>query len=485
MEKNVLLVYPGKKGAYPVVPLGLLYLSWALIKNGYNPQILDMRIQNYTDLKIDDFICVGITTLSGFPINYALEFAKFVRSKSPDIPIVWGGVHPTLLPEQTISNNYVDVVVRGEGELTFVELVDKYYKKESIENVKGITYKDNGNIINNPNREYMDLNTIDVELPYHLLDLNKYPMFKDTKNLQIHTSRGCPFRCRFCYNLNFNNRSYRYKTSEKVLDEIEYLINNFDIDTLTFTEDNFFANRKRVEEVCNGLLKRDLKVKWIAMCRFDTFAKFDQEFCKLLEDSGCAHISFGGESGSDRILTLMQKDITIDSILKATENISRTNIKQVTSFMCGLPTETTDDLAQTFDLIDKITEMNPRGEVNAIFMYTPYPGTPLFDIVVEEHGFVPPQTLEEWSKYKIYMNTGVTWYNFEHVNLLRTLSILTRFKFYTDKYEIPEPYNQLKYRYIYMVCSFLARTRWKKRFFKYPVEWRLLERLLLGYRDYV
>lgn len=483
MQKDVLLVYPGKKGSYPVIPLGLLYLSWALIKKGYNPQILDMRIQDYADFKIDNFICVGISTMSGFPIKYALEFAKFVKSKNPNIPIIWGGVHPTLLPEQTVSNEYVDVVVRGEGELTFVELVDRYNKNQSIKDVKGITYRYNGDIINNPDREYIDLNTIDVELPYHLLDLDKYPMFKDEKNLQIHTSRGCPFRCRFCYNLKFNKRSYRYKTSEKVLDEIEYIINKFDITNLTFIEDNFFTNIKRVEEICNGLLKRNLKIKWRAMCRFDTFAKFVQSFCKLLENSGCDMISFGGESGSNRMLNFIQKDITISTILKATENISKTNIKQVTSFMSGLPTETTDDINQTINLIDKIIEINPKGEVNAIFMYTPYPGTPLFDIVVERCGFVPPRTLTDWSMYKIYMNAGANWYNFEHENLLRTLSILTRFPFYTDKYEIPKPYN--KYKIIYKLYSYSARKRWKNRFFKYPVEWRLLEKLMLWHRDYV
>ncbi len=450
MEKNVLLVYPGKKGSYPVIPLGLLYLSWALIKKGYDPQILDMRIQDYADLKTDNFICVGMSTMSGFPIKYALEFAKSVRSGNPNVPIVWGGVHPTLLPEQTARNDYVDVVVRGEGELTFVELVDRYNRKESINDVKGITYRYNGNTVNNPDREYIDMNTIGIELPYHLLNLNKYPMFKDDKNLKIHTSRGCPFRCRFCYNLKFNKHSYRYKASESVLNEIEYVANKFNVDTVTFTEDNFFANKKRVEEICNGLLKRNLRIKWIAMCRFDLFAKLDQSFCRLLEDSGCVILSFGGESGSTRMLKLIQKDITIAAILKATENISKTNIQQATSFMCGLPTETIDDLNQTFDLIDKMIRINPKGDIVAMFMYTPYPGTPLFDTVVERHGFVPPQTLEEWSKYRIYMNLDATWYNFEHEDLLRTLSILTRFKFYTNKYEIPEPYDKLGYRYIYI-----------------------------------
>ena len=130
-------------------------------------------------------------------------------------------------------------------------------------------------------------------------------------------------------------------------------------------------------------------------------------------------------------------------------------------------------------------KINPRGKVNAIFMFTPYPGTPLFDHVIKEYRFVPPQTLEEWSRFKIYLDTGATWYNLKHQRMLKTISVLTRFPFYTDKYEIPKAYDEWKYRHIYKICSYLARKRWKNRFFEYPIEWVIVEKLLLKWRDYV
>ncbi len=129
-EKDVLLVFPGKfKAPDPQVPLSLLYLASSLEEQGFSPRILDMRLENYKETKIGNPLFVGITCMSGPQIKYALEFARFVRAKNPTCPIVWGGVHPTLLPEQTARSEYVDIVVRGEGELAIKEIAEKLWAK--------------------------------------------------------------------------------------------------------------------------------------------------------------------------------------------------------------------------------------------------------------------------------------------------------------------------------------------------------------------
>lgn len=151
MTKNaVLLVYPGKLGSYSVLLLNLLYLSWAFMKEEFHPQILDMRLQDYENIDLNNLKCVGITSMTGFPIKYALRFAKFVRKKDSSIPIVWEGVYPTLLPEQTVSSSYDNVVARGEGEVTLIELVNKYARGESIKDVSGITFRSGGITKSNP-----------------------------------------------------------------------------------------------------------------------------------------------------------------------------------------------------------------------------------------------------------------------------------------------------------------------------------------------
>ena len=143
--REVLLVFPGKYNSpNPQVPLSLLHLASFLIKGGYSVRIMDMRLENLTGFKIEKPLFVGISSIHGSQIRYGLEFAKQVRSSDSSIPIVWGGVHPTLLPEQTVANELVDIVVRGEGEQTLLELADKFPENKPIDEVKGITFKTAG-----------------------------------------------------------------------------------------------------------------------------------------------------------------------------------------------------------------------------------------------------------------------------------------------------------------------------------------------------
>ena len=156
-KKEVLLVYPGKfKAPDPLIPLSLLYLAASLQEEGFTIRILDMRLEDYSHFEIGNPVFVGISCISGIQINYALEFARYVRIQAPSSPIVWGGVHPTLLPEQTASNEYVDIVVRGEGELIIKDLANALALNESLDTVAGITYNLNGSIKNNPDGNIRD-----------------------------------------------------------------------------------------------------------------------------------------------------------------------------------------------------------------------------------------------------------------------------------------------------------------------------------------
>ena len=190
-KKNILLVFPGKyKAPDPQIPLSLLHLASPLQRSGYSVRVFDMRIENYKDLAIDDPVFVGISTMSGLQIQFGLEFARKVREKNPSVPIVWGGVHPSLLPVQTIEDSNVDMVVRGEGDLVVSNLAETLYTGASLKKVKGLTYKEDGAIISNPDAELINLDEIPIELPFDLLKLDKYPALKKGR-IHIQTSRGC------------------------------------------------------------------------------------------------------------------------------------------------------------------------------------------------------------------------------------------------------------------------------------------------------
>jgi len=484
MGFDVILAFPGKYGApNPEIPLVLPYLGGALDKSEYKPKLLDMSVEKYDGVDLNNVICVGISCLTGHQILYGLEFARYIRERDPDVPIVWGGVHPSMLPEQTVENEYVDIVVRGEGELTLPELVQKIESGESVHDVRGITYMDRGQIKSAPDREFIDLNSLPIELPYHLLRLEEYPHFR-RGHFNIQTSRGCPHRCAFCYNLSFNKLRYRWKGAERVLDEVEYLVDKFHLKSISFAgDDEFFVIKNRVKEICNGLIKRGIDVKWWAFCRFDDFSKYDKDFIRLLQASGCGELTFGGESASPRLLKLMQKDITPEMMIASVKKLKDFETIPIVSFMCGFPTETKEELYLTFQFMDKLTKINPKIQYNAINTYTPYPGTPLYDVIVNDFGFNSPQTLEEWSRIH-HSHFHAPWFDKEYVDFLETLVALTRFVFYSKEYEIPERWNRFPYNVAYRALSFLARTRWKQRFFGFPIEWKIVGKWMRHIRGY-
>jgi len=185
-------------------------------------------------------LCAGLTSITGSQIKYSLEISKFIKAHS-DVPVVWGGIQPTILPEETLSNNNIDIIVMNEGETSFLELVRKLDKKESLHGVKGIRFKENDNVIQNEEREYLDLNRI-PNLPYDLIDIKHYlPLFKGRRTLYMETSRGCVGKCAFCSNIVYNKRQWRAMSAETVLERIKSVYNKYGINSFYFIDDNFLS----------------------------------------------------------------------------------------------------------------------------------------------------------------------------------------------------------------------------------------------------
>jgi radical SAM superfamily enzyme YgiQ (UPF0313 family) len=479
-SKEALLVFPGKfRAPDPQIPLPLLHVASSLKQAKYEVRILDMRLVDYRNVKLGDPFFVGISSMSGQQIGYGLEFAKKVRNEAPSCPIVWGGVHPTLLPELTAESDSVDVVVRGECELSIVELANKLYAKRSIDEVAGITYKSKGKVKSNPNGPLINLNYIPIELPYDLLALDKYPALKAGR-FHIQTSRGCPSRCGFCYNTVFNERKWRCKSAKRVLDEIEFIIGKFpNVKVIDPIDDNFFVDQKRVEDICKGLIERQIKVNWRANCRFDYLSTYSQAFVSLLEKSGCFELDFGGETGSKRLQEIINKDVTFEQMTTAVENLGKwaPSIEPFVSWLSGLPTETEEDLGETLNLMDKMSKINSKTQHYGIFVYTPFP-SPLLDVLRNE--FTPPKSLEEWGDIEVF-HFSPPWHSRKYIEKLHTVSAVSRYAFY-PKTRITE--RELFYRLGYSLMNHLAKFRWKHRYFGFPIELKIINwvaRELKGY----
>jgi radical SAM superfamily enzyme YgiQ (UPF0313 family) len=383
------------------------------------------------------------------------------------------------LPEQTAASKFVDIVVRGEGELVVPKLANKLAAGETFNDVRGLSFKSEGLIKTTGEPDLIDLDDIPVELPYDLIKLEKYPTLQSGR-FHIQTSRGCPHRCGFCYNSDFNKRKWRGKSALRVLNEIEYILHKFpDIKIIDPIDDNFFVDEQRVKDICHGIISRNIKIKWRANCRFDYLSTYERDFLSLLEKAGCMELDFGGESGSERLQEFVCKDVTAEQMLQAVGNLSKwaPSIDPYVSWLSGLPNETYADLLKTFDLMDKMNTVNPRTQHYNIFMYTPFP-SPMIESL--GFGFRSPQSLEEWGNIEVF-HFQPPWHNKAYVEKLQAISAVTRYAFY-PKSRIDE--HGLGFKLGYGIMNRIARYRWRHRYFGFPVELRLangLARRLRGF----
>jgi anaerobic magnesium-protoporphyrin IX monomethyl ester cyclase len=481
IKKDVLLVFPGKFHAPdPQIPLALLHVASSLQGEGYPVRILDMRLEDYRNTTLGNPLFVGITCMSGQQIHYGLEFARKVREEKPVCPIVWGGVHPSLLPEQTAASKFVDVVVRGEGELVVPELANKLSAGQPLADVRGLTFKDEGSIKSTAEADLIDLDNIPIELPYDLLKLEGYTTLQSGR-FHLQTSRGCPHRCGFCYNSDFNKRKWRGKNAQRVIKEIEFILHKFPkVKIIDPIDDNFFVDEQRVKDICQGIISKSIKIKWRANCRFDYFSTYDRDFVTLLEKAGCIELDFGGESGSARLQEFVCKDVTAKQMMQSVENLRKwaPSIEPYVSWLSGLPNETYEDMLKTFDLMDTLNQINPRTQHYGIFMYTPFP-SPMLESL--ESGFQPPQSLEEWGNVEVF-HFQPPWHSKAYVNKLQAISAVTRYAFY-PKSRIDE--HGLSFKLGYGVMNRIARYRWKHRYFGFPVELKLANALARRLRGFL
>jgi radical SAM superfamily enzyme YgiQ (UPF0313 family) len=480
-KSDLFLIYPCNHRRWPLLPNSVLALMDPLMKAGFSPKIVDTAVEDYRSFDYREAICIGISALTDQSILQGIEVARYIKNRYPKIPIVWGGHHPTVLPEQTIRSPVADIVCRNEGELTFPELVERMADHQLIDDVPGITWKDcHGKVFHNPDRDLIEMDSVSL-YPYHLLDLKKYPVIHERFPYQ--SSRGCPCRCRFC---SFDVlKRWRAKSHSKMVDEIGWVMETFHPQDIEMADDNFFVSKKRVRDFCEGVVNKGLSFRWSANCRFDYFSEYEDDFIELLKESGCYLLCFGGESGSDRILDYLDKKLNRQQILESVGKAKRHHLQIQISFMCGFPDETQEDILATLSLLDEIRRIYPSVEINGFFIYTPYPGSALFD-EVQKFGFRPQKSLEEWGRFdpNLDHSTRTTpWILKKERTFLETISAMVRFEFLLKKYQ--EMSNLQKrawfFNSVFIVKLFdlfnlffktSYKVRWKRRWFNFPLEWK-------------
>jgi anaerobic magnesium-protoporphyrin IX monomethyl ester cyclase len=422
------------------LPLSLLAPATPLDRQGYRVKIIDQYADpNWKDAFRDSLkqkpICFGVTCMTGPQIRRALEVSRLFKERHPDVPVVWGGIHASLLPEQTLANPYVDIVVVGEGESTFEELVKALAAGGPLSRVQGICYKEgdealgavgkagtdgslglrvlgtrqkkepftSGNSGNHAvhwtgERPFVNLDE-QPPLSYHLVDMGLYRrhLFGGA-HFSINTSRGCVFRCKFCWDPVLHKRRWRAMKPETVLGHLTAIVRDYGIQGFNFTDDHFFIDMKRAYAIMEGIVRSGLKITIGKLqVRADTICRMDDDFLKLIVRAGVKRFTIGVESGSQRLLDLIQKDVKLEQVAEASRKLIPYPIVPLYLFMMGLPTETPEDLAATIRLAERLVKENPRA-CKTCNIYTPYPGTALYDLAVQL-GLREPRRLEEWAAF--------------------------------------------------------------------------------------
>ena len=484
MKKKIILVQP-QLGKYDMfirdLPLSLLYAGALVDRNKFDLLLIDQRVDLdwaeclVHELKNSDVLCVALTVMTGEPIHYALKTSALVKENS-SAPTVWGGIHPTILSQQTLENPLVDIVVRGKGEFVFRNLVLALADEADLNQVRGISFKDRKQtIVHNEDCQEFDSDKVPIP-PYDLVDISKYRRSGfDFQVMSFITSRGCPHNCTFCYITSLSNRERRWQAEavEKTVDHLEYVMKLYKPDYISIIDDDFFVNIKRGHAFFQEVERRNIKIKWgLRGVRIDEILRMDDDTLKLLTRVGMQHMNIGVESGSRRMLDLIDKSINPNEVLEANRKLAGyPGLQPLYNFFSGLPTETEEDLKCSTDLIDLLLKDNPQAQISGFHQFTPYPGNKLFDFAVE-NGFSSPEDLDSWSRFRLESNAeNLPWIDSKRKTLLDVIYFTVYFvdRKYENFIMRENWFNRLIYPLI-LVYKVVARIRFYRHVTLFPLD---------------
>jgi len=394
-----------RKDKFLEYPIYLSYVIAVLEKAGIEVEFIDAV---YDELSIEAFAeevkkrgpAMVVLECSTPSINYDLESAKQTKQALPGVLTVLVGSHVTVFHQEIMEEMaHVDVICRGEFEMTILDLARSDGGPEAFENIPGTTYRKNGDIIANEDRPLIeDLNA----LPFparHIIRTDHYRQgtFSGTKSTTMITSRGCPHHCTFClWPGTLYGHGYRKRSVENVVDEISHVVKDHGVDEIYFDDDCWAMDKKRGLEICRQICERKLDIRWIVQIRADTL---NEELLKAMKKAGCCYLRIGVESGSQRMLDLMKKKVDLPVVEEAFRLARSARIKTQAFFLLGLPGETDESVDETIRFAKKI---RPDSAQFAIAM--PHPGTELYDECLKK-GWLEFKDWEDFSSTHSLINT--------------------------------------------------------------------------------
>lgn len=454
-----LMNYRNERDMYP--PFGIMYVADALMQIGFQ-----VRVFHETEAYVEAFVreaqaarplFVGLSTITGPQLAPVIETSR--RLKALGVTVVWGGVHATIMPEDVLREDYVDFVVVNEGEETTQELARMLAGQVPADfaAVRGLAWKDGPRAVVNMERPFIQ--DLDRFRPrWDLIPVERYLIQSGPydRALPVYISRGCPFRCGFCYNEVVMKRTWRQHSDDFILRQIQWLKDNFHINAVDYADDYLFGRIKPMQR-----LVEKVGMPWSGQVRVQLLK---EEFVNWMRDTGCQWVNIGAESGSQAVLDSMHKDQKAEQIEWGVGNLVRLapHIEANLSFIVGLPEENEAERQVTFDLIERLADMSPKVRCS-VCVYMPYPGTPLWPEALKR-GYVPPASQDGWTAFDL--NRGNTpWVSDAEAQVMSEINDIL-FVGRSSGHWLLAPYYAL------------LRWRWRKMYFKHYWE-GALKRFLL------
>lgn len=479
--KRILLYYPP---VTPVTqlptwePLQLLSLARVFRDTDFEVEIIDGRLFPEEKRKAEvsrrlsgGEVCFGITALTCYQLLDALAIAGRVKELRPDLPVVFGGWHATVFADETLREACVDIVVRGQGEVTFREVVERLSGGNGVEGVEGVSWKKAGVVTHENDRPLISPDELPPLIPadFEALSLEHY---QTGSVLFYMASVGCPYSCRYCNISSACKRKWLPLSAARVIDELDGLRRRFGFREVVFWDNVFFTSKRRVQDICGHLIREGAPFSWSAHARINEVITWDDDFLGTLKQSGCKAVFIGAESGSQELLDRIDKKINARDIIPSFRKLRDHGIGAAVNWMVGFPDETYADLQRTARCIReglRLYDYDTERFKVFIYRFVPFPHTPIFGELDKATLEKLPATAREWGKFiHEKVNDGMEPWKEEGTPSLFPSTTFFLWKAYLQQIASPGPRARL--------LRTVARMRIATGFLRFPVEWWLWKR---------
>lgn len=405
-SRKVLLFLPPYAGKVYGPPLGLLSLAASLRNAGYQPRIIDGALRpDYLSAisnEVQDCACFGVSLLTGPMIREAIEASRLVRSERPELPIIFGGWHPSLLTAETLREDFVDIVVRHQGDQTLVEILNRLSAGQSLDMIPGCWFKREGKVHHSPDRPAIALTNLPIPA-YDLVDFDAYEKAIGFRTAPYATSIGCPYACNYCTDMVFYNRRFNPCDVARVVEEMTDLARRHQLDEISLVDSNFLVDTARATEIARGILNSGIRFRWTFQASTDLLCRMSDEDVRLLAASGVSHIGFGTESASPEVLRAMNKrHQNVPDIYEAARKCSQAGIRVTLNLILGYPGEEERHRRETLGVMGEIASLYSNVSFSPN-IFVPYPGIPIWP-ELKEMGMPEPATLAGWARIELGAN---------------------------------------------------------------------------------